>query len=776
VKILRRIFLNKIVRVLVSLTAVIALAVLAVQIFLPAEKIKELALAQVRTSLGREVSAGDVAVSLRGGLGIRIADFTIQNPPDFAGEPLLAARALELKLALGPLLQGEVNVTRLVLDGPRVHLVRRADGIANFVFEKPATQNDALPTEGDDGAESAPPLVMSDVRLVDGEVFFSDGTLDPAQFESLRFLGCQMELGVVTDDSGVLRIQGDFAAEKIAVLGPQEIPEISTQIKFDVRWSPGTSELTIVDTDLLIADVPLECQGEFSLADENVTGLLHLQARDMACVDLAPFLPAEFAQRVKGDESSGQLQATVDISFDSKAQPAVEVTGDLAVSDLDLSLAQPFMPPGQAGKIAGRADLNLEFAKGKSLNYSGDLVVRKMSYRDASLVDELEALDAQLRITPDEIVVTSSEARFSAGTFSLTGKLSDPLPYFLPPEMQPSESFPLPHLTFKLSTKHLDVDRLVPVASPVTTKSIAVETRSNQLTGEFPEWTASGVFRAESIIYMQVPLTDVEGAVTLADRQLKISNVQGSVYQGAVLGDLTVDLNDLNNPAFVGHYDLKNIEVDDFVSRFANLSGVLFGRFNMKGNFAANGLDAEAVRNSLSLDAGASLKAGHFVTSGNTHTVLSKLASQAGQSLATEQSLRDLASHISVSDGRIAVNALQTQLGQFGDLKVDGYYGFDGKLNYQGEVLLSAAQTSDWFSDGGLLSGLGDLMGSRRPQRLMLPLTVGGTRTQPKFNIDFALVTKDMQQRVIDEQGEKLTQSLADEAKKKLGGLFDKWK
>ena len=769
---------RKPVRLLLVLVTLIVLAVVAVQVFLPAEKIKDLALQQAREKLGREVSAGEVAVSLRGGLGVRIDDFTIHNPDGFSGDPLLATASLDLKLDLASLLHGEVNVTRLVIDQPKLNLVRRADGSDNFTFEAAATDSGTLSGEG--ATAAPPPLVMSDVRLQHGTVSFADATVDPSQFESAQILGCQLGFSLATEANGELVVAGHFTSEKIIIVSAQETPEVGAKVDFKLRWEPTTSRLVIEAAEVEVAGVPFTCTGQLHLAESGPVGDLKLRAENVACVELAAFLPQELAEKVQGDRASGQLTAVVDLAFGETEAAGVAVTGEITLSDLDLSLAQPFMPPHQSGLIAGRMDAKFSFSQGESLTYSGSLAVRDMSFRDASLVDELQSLNAKLTFTPDEIVVVESLAKFDAGAFSLTGSLRDPLPYFLPPELQPESGGKLPHLSFELSTKHLDVDRLIPVASPATTQSKPpakpLAKKTKQLPGDFPRLTAEGVFRADSIVYMQIPLTDVQGMITLVDQQLKISRVTGTVFQGAVTGDLAVDLSDINDPAFTGHYELRDIEVDEFISRFVGLSGVLFGRYSMSGDFSANGLDPETVRNSLSLDAAASLVAGRLITTGQTHAVLSKLASQAGQSLAAEQSLRELATHISVSDGRVSLEALETRLGQFGDLSLDGYYGFDGEINYSGQVLLTAAQTERWFDDNGLLSGLGDLMGGRRPERLLLPLAIGGTREKPQLKIDFAAVTKDMQQRVIDEQGEKLTDSLADQAKKKLGGLFDKWK
>ncbi len=133
--------------------------------------------------------------------------------------------------------------------------------------------------------------------------------------------------------------------------------------------------------------------------------------------------------------------------------------------------------------------------------------------------------------------------------------------------------------------------------------------------------------------------------------------------------------------------------------------------------------------------------------------------------------MRDLATHITVENGRVGVNDLTTRLGQIGDVTVGGYYAFNGEVNYSGSLLLTKDQTDRLFSSGALAE-LGKLLGSKRPARLALPLSVGGTRSDPKVKLDLGSVAAELQQSLVKEQGKKLE----DQAKTKLNDLIKKWK
>ncbi len=774
---------RKSVRVLGTILAIILVAVLGVKVFLPAEKIRDLALDQAREQLGRDVSVGEVAVSLRGGLGVRLADFAIHNPDGFGGDDLLRSRALDLKLAIGPLLKGEVRVHRLVIEAPVVNLLRQADGRDNFTFaQKPAAVAAQPAAIAETTAEPAS-LSIASLTLKHGTFAFTDASAD-APLQHLKME--EVTLGMSLDDPapGQFQATGRVTTDKMTMTVPVEMPESKVGVDFDLTWDQAATRLEIHRADGKVDKMPLQCTGELTLGESAPVGKLRFEGTDLALVDLAKFAPAEVATKISGDRDSGTVAAQIELVLTGDSEVPVHTTGTATVRHADLALAQPFMPPGQEGRLAGQADLDITFADTtgvpSEIGYHGTATVRGVSFTDSGLVDELQDLNARLAFTPTEFAVEQCRAQFASGTFDVTGKLADPFPYFLPPEMQAGVEMKTPHLTFDLRSKRLDVDKLLPAASPTSDGAVArpaePEARMARMARvpsdlEFPNLTSEGTFAADSLIYMQVPLTGVTGQVQLADRVLSVREVVGSVYQGQVDGQVEIDLNDLNDPSYTGSYQAQQVEVDHFVTRFAGLAGVVFGGCNMSGSFAARGLDPEAIRNSLTLNSDADIKEGKVVTSGDTYQTLNTLASQAGQTLDHEQALRDLATHITVENGRVGLNALTTRLGQFGDVTFDGYYGFNGDLSYNGTVLLTAQQTDELFRHG-VLGELAKLLGAERPERLSLPLSVGGTRDDPKVKLDLSAVTDDLQKRAAREQGRKLEE----EAKNKLGDLLKKWK
>ena len=771
---------RKPIRVLAAVLAVLLIMVVAVKVFLPAEKIRDLALEQACSKLGREVSVGQVSVSLRGGLGVRLSDFVIPNPEGFGGAPFLTTRTLDLKLEFSPLLHGEFRVNRLVIDTPVLTLIRHEDGTNNFTF-LPAEKADVQTkyTEKEATGNAPPPLSIAGLNLNNGQISFIDESAEKNGLQKLEMIDVTLSMALTDPAADHFRAEGKIDTDRIIVTGPANIPQLNASMDFDMTWRPTQSRLEVTQIKARVLDIPLSCSALISLGEEAPLGNIHFIMPDQPLLNLVRFLPSELGTKIPDNQNGGRINSTMDLKLTGEVDTPFVAGGKIEVQGADLNLLQPFLPPKQKGQLNGQCDLEVSFDDLKSdpahFTYQGTLKTRGVSFTESGLVDELEDLESTLKFDNNELRVQSCRAQFASGTFYLTGSLRDPFPYFLPPEMQTAAEMKIPHLDFELHSPRLDVDRLMPAASPggppVASGSSKIKSRPH-IDQEFPQITCQGTFAADSLIYMQMPLTNVVGKAGLKNRHLRISDVHGNVFQGRVEGEVNIDLNNLNDPLYTGQYQASAIEVNSFVSRFADLKEVLFGSCNLSGHFSTHGLNPEVIRNSLALESDAGIKQGRIITSGNVHQTLNSLAIQMGQTLNQEQRISDLFTHIKVIDGRVGLEDLNTRLGQFGDLSFGGYYAFNGDLDYQGKILLTEAQTSLIFNSGGLLGELNKLLGEKRPARLELPLMVGGTRSNPKVKLDFGSVVEDLQQLVVKEQG----QRLEDEVKNQLNELLDKWK
>jgi len=767
---------RKSVRILLVLFAVILAAVLAVRILLPADKIRTIAQDQAREKLGREVTIGDVSISVLGGLGLKLNDVAVANPDSFAGDPLATIPILDLKLAFRPLLRKEIQVERLVVANPTLNLAVRADGSNNFTFPQ-AEEAPSEPTaKSDENTDGGPVISIPHLNVKDARVSYSDARsegLSRVQVEDLN-----LDLSLSSLDDGGLSLTGTARTPSLVLETAQPLPIYEVQADLDMTWQPDPAALVINAVQTSLNGIKAQGEGRLALGNASPTGTLKFQLPEQAVTELAGLAPAELAARVSGSAEAGQVTAALDVTFTGEVDTPVRTAGTASVRGLDLALAQPFLPPEQDATIGGRADLELEFSLPSpdlaQLQYSGTATLQGVSFHQPQLIDPLQNLDADLKITTDRFTVENATARFASGTFEMKGSLRDPLPYFLPPELQEGQEMKTPHLEFDLSTKRLDVDKLLPAASPSADSAGNGDGAPSEpvaTTARFPNITSNGTIAADSLLYMGLPLTNLTGRVQVQDRVMDCQDLTGGLYGGQIACELAIDLKDLNNPAYTGSYQLTTIKVSPFLERFVDLHNVLTGTAGLEGTFAAEGREPEAIKRTLTVKADGSLDNGILHTSGATYDALSLLADELGQSLNREQDLRDLRAHVAVEDGKIGLKDLQTRLGNLGEVSLGGTLSFTGEVDFQGQVLLTQEATAGLFS-GAVLGSLGKLLGPAKPERLALPLAIGGTRSDPRLNFDLGAVADELQDQMVKSQGEKLE----DTARKTLDDLLKKWK
>lgn len=147
--------------------ALLIALVILIKVVISPELVKKTVLPKISAAINRQVSLGDVSVSIFS--GIRLHDLTIQDKE--GTEPFLKAGALRLDYRFWPLLRKRVEIKEIRLESPSVRIVRSADGSFNFSDLK----KQPPPEEKDKPKEKSPiDLAVSQVTLTDGTVIYDD--------------------------------------------------------------------------------------------------------------------------------------------------------------------------------------------------------------------------------------------------------------------------------------------------------------------------------------------------------------------------------------------------------------------------------------------------------------------------------------------------------------------------------------------------------------------------------------------------------------------------
>jgi uncharacterized protein involved in outer membrane biogenesis len=182
--------MRKLILVLVvaCLVAVAALALLASNLNSYLQENRDWVAEQAQSALGRSVEFGEADISLLGGIGVRVADLRIGDDPAFSQEDFVRADAVDVRVAILPLLTGKVEVTRVVLRAPAITVVQTAKGLSTDSLGGGGGEGEKKPVEGGEAEGGLPEFLIAAIDITDGTLRYVDKTAKPAAEQTIRKL------------------------------------------------------------------------------------------------------------------------------------------------------------------------------------------------------------------------------------------------------------------------------------------------------------------------------------------------------------------------------------------------------------------------------------------------------------------------------------------------------------------------------------------------------------------------------------------------------------
>lgn len=472
---------------------------------------------------------------------------------------------------------------------------------------------------------------------------------------------------------------------------------------------------------------------------------------------------------LKGHFPSGQLTFGGRINnlvpymmADSASAASVypSIDGKLA-GTVSLAMAKGMLPEKGAPELEGLATMDLDIVANlgqlEQFRPRGNLRIQNAAYRDSLLPEPITFLEATMILQPDTISVTNLKVKFESSDVAFVGRLINPFPYLLPIEDIDRSAVRRPLFLFKLSSNRFDVDKLFPEAVPGAQEEGTTEVSLDSVSFVFvPDIDGQGTLDADTVIYNKMEFTDMKGTVRIRDRKITVTDVVANLYAGHVTGETTIDLNDFENPKYTGRFKADAVQANEFMERFTPFGGHLFGQLNVSGDYDAVGWEPEQFLSSLSMDGEASMREGTVKTSGAVHQAIDRIAQAVNEDFDKEQTLKQLASKITVDSGRVQLDEIASELGELGNVALSGWYSFDGGLDYDGTITLSQVYTDKLLKNKGLLGGIAGALSSGGSERIALPLKVGGTIDSPKVEIDMAALTREAGKDLLKDAGDKL--------------------
>ncbi len=742
----------------VLVVLIVVLAILAKVLVTP-ERIKQTVLPKAEEALHRQVSLGDVDISLFS--GITLTDLVVkekQGPAAF-----IAANKVVLRYQFWPLLLGKVVIDEIRLEGPKIRVERFNNGLFNFSDLATSGEKSSKPSPV---ATSSHPvdLLVSDVSVSHGQILFLDHSISQrAPFRyTLSDLTAQatdisldrsFPFQVTTHINGsILKLKGELNAKtrkgKLAVT-VNDLDAMAFAPYFQKKV-PGQLRGLKIDLDVEVDGGPdsLASQGKIGLKDVNLilNAFKGAPIRDAALsldYDITANRATSQLDIKKAEAKFNGIPLTLTGTVTQyMTDPQVDLS--LACSKWDLRSVVKAVPPGLVKGVAnmdpaGIVDANLHLAgslktPGKLLQ-KGDVTLTGVSANAGGL---RPAVTGELDLQAD-----------SLKSKDLTLKLGDNTADI---DLQVSHFMSRPVVvSSRLSADSFALDPLLKgtAAGAASQKKGSAKEPAKELGPLDLPVQMTGAVLVKKILYKGLPIKDFDLTYHLEKNILTVDRMTGKVAGGTFSKTARVDL---AKKGFVysGHSEVKGVQADPVVSGFfPKAAGTVFGTLNLDLDYSGQGTQFDVLRKNLS-------GKGNFLLT-NVKLTGAGLVRGLADFLNLQQ-LRTLHFDRAQGDFRIVKGKVHVSSAFNGAevrLHPTGTVGLDGSLDLALNTALAPALAKKWAPQGGLSQILTEKDGWSQ-----IPLKVAGTVTSPRLALDTTQVKKKLQKRAGEEIQKKIEEKL----------------
>lgn len=442
----------------------------------------------VATQTGRELAMeGDLKLMFFPWIGLQVNKVQLADAPGFGPAPFLQADHAQLALKLLPLLQGDLVLDTIMLDQPRVHLIRNEQGRGNWqTFGRPPQEPKRPPEQPpvalEPGAQpQAQPLPailraasLAGLRIRDGRVTWDD-----------RQSGQHVVITSLNTTAEDIRLGAPIAIESDWQGRIKDSMDIGGKFTGTVIADPQLQHVDARDLDLAL-----------NITGEGIPGgkqQLRLRAQAAADLGQAIYRLTELRLDAAGVQIIGQLSVR-------QTKDAIAATGQLQIPEfnptkvlrqLDAALPETH-DPDALKRVSAQTELGYR---------SGELTIEPLTVR---LDDSILTGRAKLR------------------------------------------SFTEPAADFDLTLNRIDADRYRPplhegeqaAATPAETAAAGADQlpiktlRSLDLNGRL---------RIGTLKVNGATISDADITVHAKDGQLRVHPLTAALYGGTYRGDMQLD-------------------------------------------------------------------------------------------------------------------------------------------------------------------------------------------------------------------------------------------
>jgi len=400
--------------------------------------------AQARDATGRELLInGDISITVLPAPALIAKDVSLANIKGAQSKTMADLKSLEVRIALAPLLGGQVKVERVKMVDPVIRLEVLPDGRRNWIFDTgPGNTATVPPPEGAEPgpgpgpqAASAPPVALDNVSIENGTLIYSDATSGISETaENINATFAAASLTGPFESAGGIKVRGlpfSYDLNVGTIIHARTIP-----FNLKLGMTPGKTTMQMNGTVVGLENTP-RIKGKIKAEGESLAALIQAVRLGALPGPLGqPFsLEASVSAGAAGAEVKGlgvrlgATQATGEVTATLGKTTNVAVRLGASRIDLDQWMALPDVPaisgtPPGAGKAGatgpaatggagdGAAAAVAALTLPEGVNGSLVFSAKALTYRDG--VVRNATLNAEL--ANGEITLSQLSAQFPGGS------------------------------------------------------------------------------------------------------------------------------------------------------------------------------------------------------------------------------------------------------------------------------------------------------------------------------------------------------------------------
>lgn len=761
---------------------VLIVAMIAIP-FLFKDKIKTAVLNAANEKLNATVDIKDFGLNLFSNFPnatLSLNDASVVGVGDFQKDTLLSAKSASVTIDLMSLFGSEYNISKINLDKASIYTKVLEDGRANWDIMKVDSTASAS-TE----SESAFKLNLKKITVNDCSfVYQNDSTKMKV---TLNKWNGDLH-GDFSASETTLNTNSTIGEVTFVMDGIPYLNKIQGVADATINANLDKMQFSFKESNLQLNDLKASIDGTFAMVGKDYEDMefdLKLNAPDTQFKDILSLVPAMYTADFKDVKTSGtaKLEAYIKGLMHGDSYPAFDVkimVNDAmfqypslpkAVNNINVAMAinskgglldnmiidiskfsfnlggnpfsgslnvsTPMSDPNLKAQANGTIDLGMikdvyPLEKGTALNgkmianlnvaarmsaiekeqyenvsAAGSLKLSNMTYKSQDMQDVV-INDAGLEFSPRYVNLSSLNLKIGKNDLSATGRLENFIAYALKDQTLKGQ--------LNIKSNYLNANDFIS-SETAGTEETASSTTEDIIIPKNIDFVLNAALN--QIVYGKMNITNMVGNMTVKNGVLTLNNVGANALGGSCKVSGTYDTSSPKTPKV--NFDLALSKVSfaetfksvESVQKFAPIFEKLGGTYSM--NFKFNTSLGETIMQTLAgLTGSGALQTNDVKIEGVE--ALTALSSSLKTDALKSFSTKDLNLPFTINNGKLNTKPFNVNFGNGGVMKLEGATGLDQSIDYKGTVTLPKSLANHYVSS--------------------VPITIGGTFTNPKIGID----------------------------------------